>query len=77
MLFIEALGHTSMDTMETWQSNAIWEIMNQSFKKRYRKISSHRFENYGVQRAWVQTCTSQNDGFAPITAEQEKDIPFL
>ena len=77
MLFIEALGHTAMDTMETWQSNAIGEIMNQSFRKRYRKISSHRFEKYGVQRAWVQTCTPQNDGFTPITAEQEKDIPFV
>lgn len=77
MLFVEALGHTLADNMETWQSNAIGEIMNQSFKKRYRKISSHRFEKYGVQRAWVQTCTPQNDGFTPITAEQEKDIPFV
>lgn len=76
MLFIEALGHSPLETMETWQSNAIGEIMNQCFKKEYRKISSHKFETYGVQRAWVSLAPASEEGFIPVPPELEPELPF-
>lgn len=76
MLFIEALGHTPLETMETWQSNAIGEIMNQCFKKEYKKLSSHKFETYGVQRAWVSLAPSSEEGFIPVPPELEPELPF-
>lgn len=76
MLFIEALGHSPLENMETWQSNAIGEIMNQCFKKEYKKLSSHKFETYGVQRAWVTLSPACEEGFIPIPTELEHEIPF-
>lgn len=76
LLFCEALGHLSSDTLETWQSNAIGEIMNQSLKTEYRKISSHKFNDYGVQRAWVRIAEPKEHEFMTLTPEQEKELPF-
>ena len=76
MLFYEALGHSPPDTLESWQSNAIGEIMNQSFKTEYRKISTHNFRQYGVQRAWVRVTTQEADGFMSVPPELEKELPF-
>ena len=76
MLFVEALGHYSTDVMEIWQSNAIGEIMNQCFKGEYQKISSHKFNDYGVQRAWVRVAEPKEPEFMTLTPEQEKELPF-
>jgi len=76
MLFEEALGHSSLDMMETWQSNAIGEIMNQCFKGQYQKISSHKFKEYGTQRAWVCIAEPEEPEFVKLTPEQEKELPF-
>lgn len=76
MLFIEALGHSTFDTLETWQSNAIGEIMNQCFKDQYKKISSHKFKKYDTQRAWIRCVPVNEPDFEPITPLEEKDIPF-
>ncbi|MCF0142463.1 MAG: virulence-associated protein E, partial [Parasporobacterium sp.] len=76
LLFYEALGHYPSDTLETWQSNAIGEIMNQSLKTEYRKITSHKFKEYGIQRAWVRISEPVESDFMPLTPEQEKELPF-
>lgn len=76
MLFVEALGHYSTDVMEIWQSNAIGEIMNQCFKGEYQKISSHKFKEYGVQRAWVRIIAANEPEFMTLTPDQEKELPF-
>ena len=76
MLFVEALGHSETDNLESWQSNAIGDILNQSFKKDYRKISTHRFDKYGIQRAWVRTAPIIEPTFEPITPTEEKNLPF-
>ncbi len=76
MLFVEALGHTAFDCMEAWQSNAIGEIMNQTLKNEYAKLSSNRFNDYGTQRAWVRTAPPTEAEFVELTPEEEKMLPF-
>ena len=61
---------------EAPMENAIGEIMNQSFKTEYRKISTHNFRQYGVQRAWVRIVTPATEGFMSIPPDLEKELPF-
>ena len=51
MLFLEALNHAAYETAAQWESNAISEIMDQKMND-YAKLTSHRFKEYGTQRAW-------------------------
>ncbi len=53
MLYKEALNHFSYENPAQWESNAIRDIMDNKMKD-YKKISSHRFFEYGTQRAWVR-----------------------
>ncbi|SCX96592.1 virulence-associated E family protein [Butyrivibrio sp. INlla14] len=72
MLFYEGLGHASFEIPKKWESIEIGEIMDQKVNG-WKKISSHKFEKYGTQRAWVRASLSP-DGFRPITDNEE--IPF-
>ena len=73
MLYVEALGHSDADLMDAWESSAIGEIINQNLKNVYQKISSHRFKDYGTQRAWARI---KDPEFKTITPEEEKELPF-
>ena len=76
MLFEEALGHSSSDTMEFWMSNAIGEIINQSLKTEYRTLTTHKFKEYGTQRAWARIAPPKEAEFVELTPEMEKELPF-
>ena len=53
MLYKEALNHFSYETPKQWESNEIRGIMDNKAKD-YKKLSSHKFSEYGIQRAWVR-----------------------
>lgn len=73
MLYVEALGHSDAELMADWESTSIGEIINQSLKDEYQRISSHRFSKYGTQRAWVRV---KENEFRRLSPEEEKELPF-
>jgi len=75
-LFVEALGHSKDETMEGWLSNALGEIMNQTFALEYRKIGTHVFKDYDKQRSWARIAGIVNPEFTPLTELDEEELPF-
>ena len=72
MLYQNAFNHSEEDTPAQWESNAISEIMEQKMTD-YRKISTHRFQKYGTQRAWVLVKGSE---FRELTDDDKENCPF-
>ena len=73
MLFKEALGHIGYENPSAWECNVISEIMDHKMTD-YKKISSHRFKEYGTQRAWKRV---NEPVFRDIPIGMESEIPFL
>ncbi|MCQ2530120.1 MAG: virulence-associated E family protein [Lachnospiraceae bacterium] len=75
MIFYEALGHSAYERPPKWQSTAVNEVIGKIGG--WESVSSHRFEKYGIQRAWRNVNKKQfgNDGFIKLTDQME--IPFL
>ena len=70
MIFHQALGHPMSEKPAKWQSISINEVLGKM--PDWEQVSVHRFEHYGLQRAWKRVST--NDGFVP--ASDDKEIPF-
>lgn len=73
MLYEKALCHSCSENMAMWESKKIGEIMDLRFPQ-YERLSSHKFNDYGTQRAWG---LKDRDSFKQVTPERENDIPFL
>ena len=70
MIFKEALGK-KFEMPKRWDSHEISNIMNHSVTG-WVPVNSHRFKDYGTQRAW-RRITDEN-GFRPIPEGTEN--PF-
>lgn len=70
MIFHQALGHPMSEKPAKWQSISINEVLGKM--PDWEQVSVHRFEHYGLQRAWKRVST--NDGFVP--ASDDMEIPF-
>ena len=70
MIFHQALGHPMSEKPAKWQSISINEVLGKM--PDWEQVSVHRFEHYGLQRAWKRVST--NDGFVPVS--DDKEIPF-
>ena len=70
MIFHEALGNPVNEKPAKWQSISINEVLGKI--PEWEPVSSHRFEHYGIQRAWKRKNTE--DGFIPVPEGME--IPF-
>ena len=70
MIFHQALGHPMSEKPAKWQSISINEVLGKM--PDWEQVSVHRFEHYGLQRAWKRVST--NDGFVP--ASDDMGIPF-
>lgn len=75
LLAEEALDMENVTTLDRWLSNDIAEIINQAFANEYRK-TSHYFEAYGKQKAWVLIQDLNEPEFKQLTLEEEKELPF-
>jgi predicted P-loop ATPase len=72
MLYKEALNHFGYENPAQWECNAISNIMNHI--PEYKKISTHRFTDYGTQKAWVRI---KEPEFTDIPEGMEKEVPFF
>lgn len=70
MIYREALGHDGQDP-KLWETREITQIMNQSVTG-WGRLSSHRFKDYGTQRAWKRI--TEREGFVPMADDEE--TPF-
>ena len=62
-----------MDTeMKTYDSKDIGSIMNNQIEG-WERVGSHKFEEFGVQRAWKRKVTSE---FVEMADEDLKSVPF-
>ena len=62
-----------MDTeMKTYDSKDIGSIMNNQIEG-WERVGSHKFEEFGVQRAWKRKITSE---FVEVADEDLKSVPF-
>ena len=70
MIYREALGHDGQEP-KLWETREIAQIMNQSVTG-WERLSSHRFKDYGIQRAWKRI--TERDGFVPMA--EDETTPF-
>ena len=73
MLYKEALNHLGYETPAQWEANAIGEIMDLKMDD-YSRVTSHRFRDYGTQRAWMR---NKEPDFEDIPEGMESEVPFL
>ena len=69
----------SLRTYKRYESNEIAEIMDTKIVG-WKRISSHRFRNYGTQKGWTRYVDDVNqnaeDGFRELTESEQQMLPF-
>ena len=58
--------------MKNYDSKDIGSIMNNQIEG-WERVGSHKFEEFGVQRAWKRKVTSE---FVEMADEDLKSVPF-
>lgn len=78
MIWKEALDHQYGEP-KRYESNEIAEIMDTKIVG-WKRISSHRFRNYGTQKGWTRHVDDVNqnakDGFRELTESEQQVLPF-
>lgn len=78
MIWKEALDHQYGEP-KRYESNEIAEIMDTKIVG-WKRISSHRFRNYGTQKGWTRCVNDVNqnaeDGFRELTEIEQQMLPF-
>ena len=78
MIWKEALEHQYGEP-KRYESNEIAEIMDTKIVG-WKRISSHRFRNYGTQKGWTRCVNDVNqnaeDGFRELTESEQQMLPF-
>ena len=79
MIWKEALDHQYGEP-KRYESNEIAEIMDTKIVG-WKRISSHRFRNYGTQKGWTRCVDDVNqnaeDGFREeLTESEQQMLPF-
>ena len=78
MIWKEALDHQYGEP-KRYESNEIAEIMDTKIVG-WKRISSHRFRNYGTQKGWTRCVNDVNqnaeDGFRELTESEQQVLPF-
>ena len=78
MIWKEALDHQYGEP-KRYESNEIAEIMDTKIVG-WKRISSHRFRNYGTQKGWTRYVDDVNqnaeDGFRELTESEQQVLPF-
>ena len=78
MIWKEALDHQYGEP-KRYESNEIAEIMDTKIVG-WKRISSHRFRNYGTQKGWVRERTDVNQNerseFRELTEAEQQMLPF-
>ena len=78
MIWKEALEHQYGEP-KRYESNEIAEIMDTKIVG-WKRISSHRFRNYGTQKGWTRCVDDVNqnaeDGFRELTESEQQMLPF-
>lgn len=70
MIYKEALGHEREEPKQ-WETREIGSIMNEAVVG-WEAVSSHRFRDYGIQRAWKRI--DKETGFVPV--DKDDPTPF-
>ena len=77
MIFQKAFNRED-EAPKNYESREIGSIMRNEFSDEWEPVSSHRFEEYGPQRAWrrknYQSSDEDEDGFMKISDDVE--LPF-
>lgn len=71
MIYEKALGH-EYEEPKKWELHEINSVMNESISG-WEKISSHRFEKYGIQRAWIRSAPKKEDF---LSGDEAEELPF-